>query len=71
MNTFNNLKPEIQKNLRENAKKYNTVKSLVYRLRGNGSRYNLSFDDVRDVMFWGGASLKDTSVSDVYNAIFK
>lgn len=70
MNAFNNLKPELQKNLRDNAKKYDSVKRLVYRLRGTG-RYSLSFDDVRDVMFWGGASLKDTSVSDVYNAIFK
>ena len=71
MNTFNNLKPEIQKNLRDNAKKYSSVKSLVYRLRGVNNRYSLTFDDVRDVMFWGGASLKDTSISDVYNALFK
>lgn len=70
MNAFNKLRPEIQKNLRANAKKYSTVKSLVYRLRGTG-RFDLSFDDVRDVIFWGGASLRDISVSEVYNAIFE
>lgn len=69
-NSFNNLRPDIQKNLRENAKKYSTVKSLVYRLRGTGNRYNLSFDDIRDVIYWGGAN-SQISVSEVYNAIFK
>ena len=69
-NSFDRLRPEIKKNLRENAKKYSTVKSLVYRLRGTGNRYNLSFDDIRDIMYWGGAD-SQISVSEVYNAIFK
>lgn len=70
MNTFNDLKPEIQKNLRENAKKYQSVKRLVYRLRGAG-RFDLSFDDVRDVIYWGGGNMRQISISDVYDALFK
>lgn len=69
MSAFNNLDKEVQRRLRNKAKQYDTVKQLIYRLRGS-SRYNLSFDDVKDVIFWG-MDTDNVKVSEVYTKIFK
>lgn len=69
-NSFDRLRPEIKKSLRENAKQYDSVKRLIYRLRGT-VRYDLTFEDVKDVIYWGGANRNKITVSEVFNAIFK
>ena len=69
MSAFNNLDKEVQRKLRNKAKQYDSVKQLIYRLRGS-SRYNLSFDDVKDVIFWG-MDTDNVKVSEVYTKIFK
>lgn len=68
MSAFNNLDKEVQRRLRNKAKQYDTVKQLIYRLRGT-SRYGLSFDDVKDVIFWG-MDTDNVKVSEVYTKIF-
>ena len=66
---FNNLDKEVQKRLRDKAKEYDSVKLLMYRLKGS-SRYNLSIDDVKDTIYWG-MNTDNVKVSEIYTKVFK